>query len=305
MRKAIVTGGNGFLGSHLIQSLTAGKVDVHAIANTNHQRLDALLPADRIHVLGENVHNSAALVTQIEPDAIFHLAAVYEEPESIQRIAAMFEGNLLLGAALLYGASQYRGKTVFVNTGTYWQFAEDGSYSPNTVYAATKQAFQDLLLFYEKRGSVAATTLILYDTFGEGDTRSKLWTTLIKTPRGERVALSSGEQRIELVHKDDIVRAFIHAADLLLSGHSLQPAYSLRSGERTTLKQLIVAFNERAGLGLTLDWGARQPWEGLVTHPWQGPMLPAWQPRVGVLNELTSMARRHRQSAVAPAEVLR
>jgi nucleoside-diphosphate-sugar epimerase len=294
LRRVIITGGNGFLGSHLVDRLVRRGVTVHAIANNNHQRLDALLPPEQIHVLSEGPYSASRLVTDLQPDVIFHLAAVYAEPVSIECIASMLDGNLSLGAGLLYGASQCERPAVFLNTGTYWQFSEAGEFSPNTVYASTKQAFQDLLTFYARKGSFLATTLVLYDTFGEDDTRSKLWSTLIETPSGSTIPLSAGEQLIELVHVSDIVRAFLHAADLLLAGHVLDPIYSLRSPAAVRLKDLIQQLNEQAGLGLTLDWGARPFWEGQVMRPWQGPILPGWQPEVQVLKELVRIAVRRR-----------
>lgn len=299
LQKVILTGGNGFIGSHLVERLRDLGVTVHAIANTNHQRIDQLLPPSQIHVLRDDPFAAADLVTRIDPDAIFHLAAVYAEPKSVDCIASMIDGNLSLGAALLYGASLCQRTVPFINTGTYWQFSEEGDYSPNTFYASTKQAFQDMLLFYEKQGSVAATTLVLYDTFGSADTRSKLWTTLIHAPEGSRFALSAGDQRIELVHMDDVVRAFLHAATLLLAGQPLAPLYALRSATPVTLKQLIHEFDHRANLGLIFDWGAKPYWEGQVLRPWQGPLLPGWEPRVPVIEELVRMAAEHRSSKVA------
>lgn len=294
MRRVIITGGNGFLGSHLIDRLVQRGVTVHAIANNNHQKLDTLIPPEQIHVLGSDPYAASELVIRIQPNVIFHLAAVYAEPTSIECIASMFSGNLSLGAALLYGASKCEYPVVFLNTGTYWQFSETGEFSPNTVYASTKQAFQDLLTFYVRNGSVSATTLVLYDTFGEDDTRSKLWSMLIESPSGSTIPLSPGEQFIELVHQSDIVNAFLHAATLLLAQQPLDPVYALRSGTSVRLRDLILGLNEGANLGLSLNWGARPYWEGQVLRPWQGPVLPGWRPRVSVLDELIRMAERRR-----------
>ena len=55
MRKVIVSGGNGFIGSSLILSLLAKGIEVHAIVNENHQRLDAILPGECIHVLRDGI----------------------------------------------------------------------------------------------------------------------------------------------------------------------------------------------------------------------------------------------------------
>ncbi len=301
MRRVILTGGNGFIGSHLVETLVAAGVEVHAVANANHQKLDTLLPTEQIHVIRQSPYAAAELVTRLQPDAIFHLAAVYEEPVSIQCIAEMVDGNLALGTALLFGASRCANPAVFVNTGTYWQFDVKGEYTPNTVYAATKQAFQDLLFFYERKGFVSAVTLILYDTFGPGDTRSKLWAHLLAQPRGTTIDLSEGLQGIELVAIEDVVRAFQQAAHLLHIGTPLEPVYCVRSQNRRTLKEMVEELNRRGEMQLTLQWGHKPYWEGQVLEPWLGPQLPGWSPRISVIDALVSQAlNRPSTSANSP-----
>ena len=290
MRRVILTGGNGFVGSHLVETLVAAGVEVHAVANANHQKLSTLLPPEQIHVIRQSPYAAAELVTRLEPDAIFHLAAVYEEPVSIECVAEMVDGNLALGTALLFGASRSKKPVVFINTGTYWQYDENGVYAPNTVYAATKQAFQDLLFFYERKGFVSAVTLILYDTFGRGDTRSKLWAHLLSLPPGGVVNLSDGRQGIELVAIEDVVTAFLQAARLLSSGAALAPVYSVQAERRGTLKEMVEELNQRADLQLDLRWGEKPYWEGQVLRPWIGPQLPGWSPRIRVLDALVALA---------------
>ena len=133
MRRAIVTGGNGFVGSSLIEFLTSEGVEVHAIVNENHQRLDAILPPENIHELCDGFESAVAIVKKVRPDTIFHLAAVYAEPVSARCVLAMINGNLTLGACLLFAATQLHPQPVFVNTGTYWQFDTSSTYSPNTL----------------------------------------------------------------------------------------------------------------------------------------------------------------------------
>lgn len=307
MRKVIVSGGNGYIGASLISRLLTNDIEVHAIVNENHQRLDAILPAECIHVLRDGIGSAVEIVTRTQPDTIFHLAAVYAEPVSASCVLSMIDGNLTLGACLLFAATHCGRNPVFVNTGTYWQFDQSSAYSPNTLYAATKHAFQDLLLFYRERLGVRSLSLILYDTFGENDTRPKLWNRLTSAPPGASMPLSPGDQTIHLLHIDDTVSAFFRAAELLHDNSPVAPLYSVASLEPVTLKSLVEELNARGNLSLNLQWGAVPYWEGQVLEPWVGEPLPGWTPQIHVLPALLRMASSHQYSdhAHPPATAVR
>lgn len=299
MRKVIVSGGNGFIGSSLILCLIAKGIEVHAIVNENHQRLDAILPGDCIHVLRDGIGSVVEIVTHVVPDAIFHLAAVYTEPVSARSVLRMIDGNLALGACLVFAATQCSPQPVFINTGTYWQFDPNSTYSPNTLYAATKHAFQDILLFYRERRAVRSVSLVLYDTFGENDTRSKIWHRVTNAIPGETLRLSPGDQTIHLIHIDDTVSAFFQAAELLQEHSAMEPLYSLSSPAPFKLRTLVEELNAKGNLNLDLHWGELPYWEGQVLVPWVGKTLPGWYPKVEILPALLRMAAERKRSSDA------
>ena len=300
MRKVIVSGGNGFIGSSLIRCLLSKGIVVHAIVNENHQRLDAILPEECIHILRGGAGSVVEIVTRVEPDTIFHLAAVYAEPVSARGVLSMINGNLTLGACLLFAATQCSQQPVFVNTGTYWQFDLNSAYSPNTLYAATKHAFQDILHFYRERFGVRSVTLILYDTFGENDTRPKLWHRITTALPGESLRLSPGDQTIHLIHIDDTVSAFFRAAELLHDHSAIGPRYSVSSPKPVKLRSLVEELNTEGNLALDLQWGALPYWEGQILEPWVGETLPGWAPKVEILPALMCMSAARNRTSVAP-----
>jgi len=299
MKRVIVSGGNGFIGSSLVKRLLGEGVEVHALVNENFQRLKTISEDVHIHELRGELQSAVEIVDRVQPDTIFHLAAVYQEPVSADCVLSMINGNLTLGACLLFAATQCARQPVFVNTGTYWQFDRDAEYAPNTLYAATKHAFQDLLHFYRERNGVASVTLILYETFGGGDTRNKLWRRLVTATEGTRVPLSEGEQQFHLVHIDDVVNAFVLAAQMLHTGEPMEPLYTLHSPSAQKLRPFVEELNRRAELGLELQWGALPYWEGQVFVPWQGQTLPGWTASVDAMTELVALASERKVASGA------
>lgn len=173
LRKAVVTGGNGCIGSVLVQSLSSAGVEVHAIAHRNREQLDRLLAPRQVHLAASGDSSLSSLVQELQPDAIFHLATLNADSGSVDNLMAMLETNIQVGTALLHGASRCESRPAFVNTGSYWQFADGEAYSPNTFYAASKQSFQDLIAYFSSSHNIPAITLILYDSFAPAGCASK------------------------------------------------------------------------------------------------------------------------------------
>ncbi len=234
---------------------------------------------------------------QINPSTIFHLAAVFKEPESPTELEATIEGNLTLGVSLLFAASQQAKAPAFINAGTYWQFGDNSRPSPNCLYAATKRSFHEIMAYYREKYRIPAVTLILYDTFDAKDPRPKLWRRLVDASPGEDISLTKGEQTIHLIHVTDVGRAFLRAADLVHNDHSLEPMYSVHSFRPWKLRDLITEVNDRAQLDLTLNWGALPYREDQIFDPWVGKTLPGWEPRIDVLEALTDYAHMNRVAA--------
>lgn len=279
--KAIVTGGNGYAGGALVRELVRLGVEVHGIAYRHSDKLSGLLPADCIHSIGNNWDDLAALVLKLEPNVIYHLAAVHFEPPTLDEMIAMVNCDITLGATLLHGASLCKRRPAFVNIGTYWQFGDAANgYSPNTFYAAAKQAMHEMLIYFRNLRGIRAVTLVLYDIFGPDDPRPKLWTKLAQAAAGSVFPVTEGRQLIELVHVDDVIRAILLAADRLTHEAPMEPVYAVRSKERVTLRKLLEAVRERAGLDIEFEWGAIPYQENQIFTPWTGECLPGWEPTI-------------------------
>jgi len=299
MRRFVITGANGFMGLALTRRLLAQGAEVHAFTGRNHNALMTQAPGAEVYSLHGRPFEAARLVRQIDPDAIFHLATVVTEPDDAPELAALLEANISLGASLLQGASQCSRPPAFVNAGSYWQYDTDGSHLPNTLYAATKQAFDELLQYHRRRYRIPTATLILYDTYGEADTRQKLWRRLLTSPPGTEFPLSAGEQRMHLLHVDDVVDAFLQAASLLREEKLEGTHYSVHSLHPRPLRELVESLNAAAGLQLNLKWGALPYPADQKFEPYVGEALPGWSPRVDVLD---AMVRHGRNAATLQEE---
>jgi dTDP-4-dehydrorhamnose 3,5-epimerase len=282
-RVALVTGATGYIGSNLAKRLVTEGWDVHVVVRTN-TRLDALdpiLPQITVQRHDGSTRGMIQLVGDARPDVVLHLASLFLAQHRPEDVEALISSNLLFSTQLAEAMAANQVKHL-INTSTSWQHYENAEYNPVNLYAATKQAFEDILAYYIDACGLRVVTLALFDTYGPNDPRPKLISLLWKTALNqEALAMSPGEQLIDLVHIEDVMDAFLHSADLVIAQHEGHMRYGISSGNPIRLIDLVAAFEESTGYKLQIAWGSRSYRPREVMVPWTNYMtLPGWQPRV-------------------------
>ncbi|MFB1490754.1 MULTISPECIES: NAD-dependent epimerase/dehydratase family protein [unclassified Thiocapsa] len=280
--KALITGATGFIGRHLTRHLVSADWQVHAIVRPESHR--TVLPdtaAVRLHEHTGSTESMQAIVAEAQPDVVFHLASLFLSDHQPADIGRLVQNNLLFGTQVVE-AMTLHGATALVNTGTSWQHYEGRDYSPVNLYAATKQAFEDLLQYYVEARGLRVITLKLYDTYGPDDPRPKLINLLRRVAaENQPLSMSPGEQLLDLVHVDDVTRAFIVAGERLLGGDTAgHERYAVSSGTLLSLKRVVEEYELALGRRLPIDWGGRSYRAREVMAPWIGAALPGWKPKV-------------------------
>lgn len=295
---ALVTGGTGFVGSNLCRKLMQGDWQVHVIAipNDSFSLIDDIREQLSIHIHDGTTESMNSIVAAVRPDVVFHLAALFLSEHVSADIDRLIISNILLGTQLLEAMAVHN-ITKIVNTGTSWQHYKNKPYSAVNLYAATKQAFEDILQFYVDVCGVSAITLKLFDTYGPNDPRPKLFNMLDKVAReNSPLEMSPGEQLIDIVHIDDVVHAFVLAAEQLKSGVAQgHECYAVSSGSRISLKELVTLYERVIGKALSIIWGGRKYREREVMLPWEnGKKLPGWSVRIGLEEGMLLMEKKGR-----------
>ena len=161
--------------------------------------------------------------------------------------------------------------------------AHYGGNRPLNLYAATKQAFSDLLAYYTDADFLRAVTLVLSDTYGPGDLRPKILNLVKKAAQtGEKLAMSDGNQDYDVVHIDDVVQAFRQAGEQLLQTPQWKnETFQVSSLHPLTLRQTVEELCRVNGWSLNADWGARPPVEREIRKAVRlYPPVPGWTPTV-------------------------
>jgi nucleoside-diphosphate-sugar epimerase len=232
-------------------------------------------------------------VRETRPSVVFHLASLFLAQHEVADVTPLLTSNVLFGTQLAE-AMAANGVTRLVNTGTSWQHYENADYDPVCLYAATKQAFEDILAHYVSVCGLRAVTLKLFDTYGPDDPRPKLFTLLRKVAESQQpLAMSPGDQMIDLVYIDDVVDAFLAAAGRLEGGSvANHERYAVSSGRPIRLRDLVALYGRVAGVPMPIEWGKRpyRPREVMTTWD-RGNPPPGWAPKVGLEDGIARMLK--------------
>jgi nucleoside-diphosphate-sugar epimerase len=283
-RRALVTGATGYIGSNLVRRLLADNWSVHVVVRplSDLAPLSAVRHAIQVHEYDGTTNSMIRLVQDAAPDVVFHLASLFLAQHKSEDIAELISSNVLFSTQLVEAMVAHQ---VFhlINTGTSWQHYNDADYNPVNLYAATKQAFEDILTYYVEARGLKVTTLALFDTYGPADPRSKLVSLLWKTALEQKpIAMSPGEQLIDLVHINDVMDAFALGAELVVRQHVGHERYGISSGAPMRLIDLVAAFEKATECTkLPIEWGGRQYRPREVMEPWKSyKTMPGWKPKV-------------------------
>lgn len=280
--RALVTGATGVIGFHLSKALLerGWTVDFLVRKGSDVKRLKKIAPKACFYIYDEKIAPLTAALGTAMPDIVFHLAALTRAEHEPYEVEPMIRSNVLFGALLLEAMAQ-TGCGYFVNAGTYWQHYDGTGYNPVNLYAATKQALEDILRFYDESGSIRTMTLKLFDVYCYDDIRGKLFSQLQKSVKEKKeFPMTPGNQKLYMVYIDDAVNAFIHAAHLLRARpkKSLEPFYAVRPARAVSLRRVVDLYQRTTGSRVNVRWGKLRYRLRQVMTPWSGKVLPGWKP---------------------------
>jgi UDP-glucuronate 4-epimerase len=263
--KTIVTGGAGFIGSHLVDRLLADGGDVIVVDNFDpfypradkEANLAAALSHPRCRLVELDIRDApavAALVARSRPDAIVHLAARAGVRPSIADPRLYTEVNVLGTVAWLEAACRLepRPRFVYASSSSVYGDRSDPPFResdrvdrPVSPYAATKKACELLAHTFHHLHGLPVTGLRFFTAYGprnRPDLAIAKFTRLID--RGEPVPMfGDGMTRRDYTYIDDIVEGIARAIDRCTS-HAL---YNLGRSDPISLREMIAVLAEAIG----------------------------------------------------------
>lgn len=246
----LVTGGTGFIGSHVVRRLVRDKHYVVLLKrkSSNLARIKEILKKPNLKLYDIEHTSLESLYENERLEGIIHLATYYRKQHFPDELKTMIRTNIEWPAEILQFIKNSRIK-FFINTGTFFEYdlssqtpcSEKHETRPFNLYASTKLALMKLLDFYTNEYGLSACTLRLFAPYGPKDHKSKLIPySILKFKRGEPISFNStGNQIWDYVYVDDIVEAFVKAINYCENFHPKNEVINIGSGKGIILRGLI------------------------------------------------------------------
>ncbi|MFP8953987.1 NAD-dependent epimerase/dehydratase family protein [Natrialbaceae archaeon A-arb3/5] len=247
-RTVLVTGGAGFIGSHLVDALSPQN-DVRVLDNFS-TGSRAYLP-DEVTVIDGDLGDPIALQRATRGvDVIFHNAAVVSVSQCVDAPRRTNETNLEASLLLFEQARREDARVVVASSAAIYghpdelPVSETASTEPTSPYGVQKLALDQYARLYEELYDLPTVSLRYFNAYGprqQGPYSGVISTFLEQARAGEPITIEGdGEQTRDFVHVSDIVQANIRAATTDAVGR----AYNVGTGNRTSIRELAELIRE-------------------------------------------------------------
>jgi UDP-glucose 4-epimerase len=267
--KVLVTGGAGFIGSHVVDTFLAAGHEVVVVDNLSTGRESNLNPEARFYEVDIRDEALDDVIAKEQPDIIDHHAAQMDVRKSVADALYDADVNVKGTINLLESARRHKvRKVIYISTGgavygepQYLPCDEDHPINPICQYGVSKHTVEHYLFVYQYLYGLDYTVLRYPNVYGAR-----------QNPHGEAGVVAifvgqmldnkpvfingTGEQERDFVYVTECARA-----NLLAASAGSGKVYNIASGQGTTINQIFDGLKNIIGYGSNVNYGAAKAGE--------------------------------------------
>lgn len=303
MSLCLVTGGAGFIGSHLVEALLQEGRRVRVLDNLTTGRLENLAPVLPRLEFSEGDIRDEAIVHQAMAgvELVFHLAALVSVPQSMARPHEAESINVM-GTLNLLQAARAAGVRRLVLSSTCAIYGDEPTLpktetmppQPQSPYAISKLAAEQYCQLFTTAFGLETVALRYFNVFGPRQDPASPYSGVIsifveRLSQGLPVTIfGSGEQTRDFVFVSDVVRANLLAAQAPEAAGQL---FNVGTGRATTINQLFAALSQKLHYDRPPLYHPSRPGDVLHSYADAGraAALLGWQPQIDFETGLSAL----------------
>ena len=305
MTRWLVTGGAGFIGSHLVEALVARDKQVRVLDNFSTGRWENLAAVrDHIEVVEGDIRDPRAVRQAMGGiEVVAHLAAIVSVERSLQDPPGTVDVNTggtlnLLEAARQSGVRRFLFASSAAVYGDHSELPlrEDLPLRPLSPYAASKVAGEALCQAYRAAYGLSTAVLRFFNIYGPRQDPQSPYSGVISIFVGRMrqglppVIYGDGQQTRDFVYVEDVVAALIRAGE---QDGADGAVLNVARGEETSVLRLVALLNQALGTHLEPEFAPPRAGEirRSAGDPRRAQAVLGWQPTVGLTEGLSRLVR--------------
>ena len=252
--RVLVTGGNGFIGSYVVENLKARDIEPLVF--------DRRATAD---ILGDTRDQVAVMEAVALCDGVIHLAGVLGTQETIQNPDPAVETNIIGGLNVFKAVRDYGVPCVYIAVGNHWM---------NNSYSITKTTAERFALMANKEWGTRIAVVRALNAYGPGQkahpVRKIIPNFVLPALRGEPIVIyGDGEQVMDMVYVPDVADVLVRA--LVMDHNHYSTIFECGTGRPTTVGEIAELVVKMVGSG-SIQYAPMRPGEPegsvVVGDPW-------------------------------------
>lgn len=281
MKKILLTGSSGFIGSNLLINLSKSfKVYITSrkkIKNLNNIKIN------QIYFNSFNELNSK--LKKIKIDTVIHCATHYVKNHDYSDLSKLCDSNILFGNIILENLKNMKVKQ-FINFSTVWENYDGKKDNIYNLYSAYKKSFSIILGYYEKKfKKIKFYSLQISDTYGKLDKRQKIINLMRNNfKNNEMITINSNNLHLNLLNVDDISIA----VKIILSQKIKPGIYTLKNNIHFKIGDLIKKINLSSKKKIRYKFLSEKK---IYEKIFKFKKLPNWKPKNSSFNDLINFIK--------------
>ena len=277
MKKILLTGSTGFVGSAILNELSKNYI-VYCL---NRKKVKQSRKYKNIYFKSYKDLNSK--LRKIQADTVIHCATHYVKYHNIKDIKKLSDSNILFGNIILENLSKMKVKN-FINFSSVWENYNGIKDNYFNLYSVYKRCFGNLLKYYEKNSQgINFYNLFISDTFGEADKRSKIINVLKKNYKKNLITkIISSKLYLNLLNIKDIVNSI----SVIIKN---KPGYyNLVNNKSYSMSQIINRINNKNNKKIKIKWLSKKH---IKERIFKNKKLIGWMPKNSTIDDIVSVIK--------------
>lgn len=266
MKKVLVTGANGFIGSHLTSYLIEKGYQVIGIDIENKNNV--------IAINMENYLDVREMLKNEKPEFVVHAAGSADVSNSFKNAHLDYRSNVTCTHNLLFALKELdlKPRIIFLSSAAIYgnpkslPISEEAERNPLSPYALHKAMCEDICLYFINNYGFDIKVARIFSAYGNGLRKQIFWDMNTKLKNTNEINLfGTGKETRDYIHIDDVVKSI----DLLINTNDNNNVYNIANGQEVSIREVaecfalanrkeisIIKFNNINREGEPLNWRA-------------------------------------------------